>query len=486
MLSVLYNSRITPGSINLAQTIDVLIIAVIGGLYRLEGAWVGALTYALIDNYSREWVPEVGNVLGPARFNTLIGVLFLIIVLASPGGLDRHLGASAIACEGEDEEAAADHAATAAPTPVPPTTRTSSHEGREGMFRRTHVALVAALAAFAVVRLRMSTTTRARPATRAAATAAAQEGGTIKVGFLSDCEGAFGSFFEPTASGANLALIKYAGAKPAGEKPTRRRRPGAKIAGKNVEIVGYGCADDTADKAIEETRRLMEQEDADVMIGPLSGDEGIAVANYAKEHPDKTFVNGIAGAQDSTLKVQAPNFFRFHPDGAQWSAGLGDYAYNELGWKTAAIVGDDYSFPYTSLAGFVAEFCADRRPGHQARLGAAGRGGLLVLHLADPGRRRRPVRRHRRLGPDLASSSSTRSSGPRRHRAHAGQRLLGRPARAQGGRQVAGRRRHRGDDGGRLRHARGREVHRGPQGRATATRSPAPARRCSRTATTPA
>ncbi len=102
----------------------------------------------------------------------------------------------------------------------------------------------------------------------------------------------------------------------------------------------------------------MEQEDADVMIGPLSGDEGIAVANYAKEHPDKTFVNGIAGAQDSTLKVQAPNFFRFHPDGAQWSAGLGDYAYNDLGWKNAAIIGDDYSFPYTSLAGFVAEFCA--------------------------------------------------------------------------------------------------------------------------------
>jgi branched-chain amino acid transport system substrate-binding protein len=182
-------------------------------------------------------------------------------------------------------------------------------------------------------------------------------GGTIKVGFLSDCEGAFGSFFEPTASGFNQALIDKAGAKPAGEKPSEGIT-GAKVAGKNIEIVGYGCADDTADKAIEETRRLMEQEDADILVGPLSGDEGIAVANYAKEHPDKTFINGIAGAQDSTLKVQAPNFFRFHPDGAQWSAGLGDYAYNELGWRKAAIIGDDYSFPYTSLAGFVAEFCA--------------------------------------------------------------------------------------------------------------------------------
>ena len=87
VLSVWYNSRITPGSINLAQTIDVLIIAVIGGLYRLEGAWVGALTYALLDNYSREWTPTVGDVLGPERFNTILGLVFLVIVLLSPGGL---------------------------------------------------------------------------------------------------------------------------------------------------------------------------------------------------------------------------------------------------------------------------------------------------------------------------------------------------------------------------------------------------------------
>ena len=87
VLSVWYNRRITPGSINLAQTIDVLIIAVIGGLYRLEGAWVGALAYALLDNYSRDWTPTIGDVLGPERFNTILGVVFLVIVLASPGGL---------------------------------------------------------------------------------------------------------------------------------------------------------------------------------------------------------------------------------------------------------------------------------------------------------------------------------------------------------------------------------------------------------------
>jgi branched-chain amino acid transport system permease protein len=87
VLSVWYNRRITPGSIELAQTIDVLIIAVVGGLYRLEGAWVGALTYAILDNYSRDWTPTVGDVLGPERFNTILGVVFLVIVLLSPGGL---------------------------------------------------------------------------------------------------------------------------------------------------------------------------------------------------------------------------------------------------------------------------------------------------------------------------------------------------------------------------------------------------------------
>ena len=87
VLSVWYNRRISPGSINLEQTINILIIAVIGGLYRLEGAWVGALVYALLDNYSREWTPEIGDVLGAERFNTIIGVVFLIIVLLSPGGL---------------------------------------------------------------------------------------------------------------------------------------------------------------------------------------------------------------------------------------------------------------------------------------------------------------------------------------------------------------------------------------------------------------
>ena len=87
ILSVWYTRRIGPGSVELGMVIDVLVVAVIGGLYRLQGAWVGALVFVLIDNYSRQWTPEIGSVLGPDRFNTLLGLIFLAIVLVSPGGL---------------------------------------------------------------------------------------------------------------------------------------------------------------------------------------------------------------------------------------------------------------------------------------------------------------------------------------------------------------------------------------------------------------
>src|SRR6266852_2990772 len=143
----------------------------------------------------------------------------------------------------------------------------------------------------------------------------------IKIGILSDCQGDFGSFYNDDLGGALAVLAAHYGGKATGAKPSDGMT-GAKIAGKDIQIVGFGCSDSSANKAIEETRRLVEQLGADILIGPLSGDEGIAVANYAKTQPNKTFLNGISGAQDATLKVQAPNFFRFNPDGAQWSSGL--------------------------------------------------------------------------------------------------------------------------------------------------------------------
>jgi branched-chain amino acid transport system substrate-binding protein len=184
----------------------------------------------------------------------------------------------------------------------------------------------------------------------------AARGKAIKIGVLTTCGGPFAFFEEASFSGAKYALVEQAGAQPAGTKPRDTVR-GATVAGKPVEI-SFGCSDATPDRATEEARRLVENEKVDILLGPLSGDEGIAVAEYAKTQPDITFVNGTSGAQETTLGVKAPNFYRFGGDGAQWMAGLGSHAYNDMKLRNVAILGEDYSYPYTQAAGFVAEFCS--------------------------------------------------------------------------------------------------------------------------------
>jgi branched-chain amino acid transport system substrate-binding protein len=191
-----------------------------------------------------------------------------------------------------------------------------------------------------------------------ATTAGGASKSTIKVAILTDCQGAFGSFYEQTIGGAQAAFAQYAHGKAKNRNKPSAGMTGITVAGHPIKIVGYGCSNDKADTAIKETRRLMERLKADILIGPLSGDESVAVSQYAKQHPSKTFVNGAAGAQDTTLKTRAPNYFRFNLDGAQFAAGDGALAYKKLKWRKVAVISDDYSFAWTNSGGFIAEFCA--------------------------------------------------------------------------------------------------------------------------------
>jgi branched-chain amino acid transport system permease protein len=91
ILSVWYNGQISPGSIDLVRTINVFAIAVVGGLFRIEGAWIGAFFFTLLDYSIHRWLDNF-NVLGHSfngveRFETWFGMIFLAIILVSPGGL---------------------------------------------------------------------------------------------------------------------------------------------------------------------------------------------------------------------------------------------------------------------------------------------------------------------------------------------------------------------------------------------------------------
>ncbi len=87
VLTVWYNGSISPGTIDLTRVIELLIIAVVGGMAFPEGAFVGALAFVLVDTFASS-LPSIGDVFNfRERFNTLIGLTFLLVVLFSPNGL---------------------------------------------------------------------------------------------------------------------------------------------------------------------------------------------------------------------------------------------------------------------------------------------------------------------------------------------------------------------------------------------------------------
>jgi branched-chain amino acid transport system permease protein len=87
ILFVWWNNQISPSSIDITAALNLLVIAVIGGLHRLEGAWVGAFVFVIVNDYAQSVGFLRGIGLGQTRFETLIGIVFLAIVLLSPNGL---------------------------------------------------------------------------------------------------------------------------------------------------------------------------------------------------------------------------------------------------------------------------------------------------------------------------------------------------------------------------------------------------------------
>ena len=162
----------------------------------------------------------------------------------------------------------------------------------------------------------------------------------LKVGVLATLEGTYTVLGEDGMRGFQVALNKFDGM----------------AGGREIEVV-IGATDASPDSAIRAARKVVEQDGVDIVIGPLSGSEGIAIKDYAKTQPQVTFINGISGAQETTYVDPAENFFRFNMDGAQWSSGLAEYIYNDKGYRTIATIGEDYSFVYTQVFGLVLEFC---------------------------------------------------------------------------------------------------------------------------------
>jgi branched-chain amino acid transport system substrate-binding protein len=167
----------------------------------------------------------------------------------------------------------------------------------------------------------------------------AQQGKPVKIGLLATLEGPFAAGGADGMRGAELAI----------------KERGGMVAGRKIELI-KASSDAKPDVAVNATRKLVEQDKVDIMVGPLSGGEGIAVKEYSKTQPGVTFINGSSGAQATTLVNPSPNFFRFNTEGAQWMFGLGKAALDK-GYKRVMVIAEDYAFPYSQVQGFMAEYC---------------------------------------------------------------------------------------------------------------------------------
>lgn len=191
----------------------------------------------------------------------------------------------------------------------------------------------------------------------AASPAPAAPPGAIKVGVYADCTGGFAALYELSLAGAELPLIERGGR--LGPTVTDGVS-GVSIGGRRIRLYS-GCAAASGasypSAVIGEARRLVEKVGVQVLIGPTAADQQWVLEQYARRHPEVAFIDG-SGA--GLFTAPAPNFFSFDPNGAQWIAGLGDYAYGKLGWRTAAIVNEPSIglYSWAQSAAFAAEFCS--------------------------------------------------------------------------------------------------------------------------------
>ncbi|AYF97310.1 branched-chain amino acid ABC transporter permease [Protaetiibacter intestinalis] len=119
VLLVLDRAQVDPDVVSLGSTLDVLVVAVVGGIGSLGGVFAGAVVLTLLSNFAQNLTD---------RYMTLTGLVFILILLFAPSGL---------AGIGRQVKRFVDRrrAAGAGPSEEPPTAPSTEHAITEGKQR---------------------------------------------------------------------------------------------------------------------------------------------------------------------------------------------------------------------------------------------------------------------------------------------------------------------------------------------------------------
>jgi len=165
------------------------------------------------------------------------------------------------------------------------------------------------------------------------------QGPVMKIGVLAPLTGVF--------AGGGWLIVE--GVKQAFENVNNE------VAGRPVQLL----IEDTGakpDMAIQKTQRLVEREKVQLILGPLSGGEGMAIKEFGDKIPNVTVIVAGAAAEDITMRGIKDNVFRTSYSGAQVMFPFGRYAYDKLKMRRIAIIASDYAFPHSQVGGFLSTF----------------------------------------------------------------------------------------------------------------------------------
>jgi len=164
-------------------------------------------------------------------------------------------------------------------------------------------------------------------------------GGEIKIGIISAFTGLFSSFGTMQKEGAILALEEY----------------DYKVGDKTIVVI---YEDDQLDNelAVTKAKKLVEQDNVDILTGMVSGDEGLTVGDYMKDK-NIPVVPMYSASEDMTMRSFFPMVVRSTWTGAQSMDVFGYWLATELGYKKIYHIGEDYSYPWNQGGGFVRGFC---------------------------------------------------------------------------------------------------------------------------------
>lgn len=111
-----------------------------------------------------------------------------------------------------------------------------------------------------------------------------------------------------------------------------------------------------SDRTVEILDAFKNRDQVDAVIGPSLGNEGLAMADWAKNNQDVPILVGYSAPEDITMRDHSHNVLRPGWTGSQVIFHFGRYVSQELDYNKVIMVGQDYSYPWGQAAGFIRGF----------------------------------------------------------------------------------------------------------------------------------